>query len=292
MNKRIRVRFFSVLATATIAISAIASPWQPKVIYGDDNRLDLYDVKEASTLALADSTVALMDASRLVPQKDGSFGINAQTLRDYFQVCSEERFSEQPTAASCSGSLVGPDLVLTAGHCISQYECADTRFVFGYALRKLGDVADTAPASEVYSCAKVLISKETAGADFAVVRLDRPVTGHLPLAINRGAVPAVGTEVGVIGHPSGLPVKAAFGAQVRHDDAGFFVTNLDTYGGNSGSAVFNAKTGLIEGVLVRGETDFELNGSCYVSKRCPADGCRGEDVTHIQEAAPYIPAIR
>ena len=59
------------------------------------------------------------------------------------------------------------------------------------------------------------------------------------------------------------------------------MANLDTYGGNSGSAVFNAKTGLVEGILVRGEQDYVQKGDCRVSNVCPADGCRGEDVTKI-----------
>jgi hypothetical protein len=71
---------------------------------------------------------------------------------------------------------------------------------------------------------------------------------------------------------------------------GFFVANLDTYGGNSGSAVFNAATGLVEGILVRGEQDYVQKGDCRVSNVCPADGCRGEDVTKIAAVADKIPA--
>jgi len=62
---------------------------------------------------------------------------------------------------------------------------------------------------------------------------------------------------------------------------GYFVANLDTYGGNSGSAVFNAKTGVIVGILVRGENDYIYQGDCRVSNVCQATGCRGEDVTKL-----------
>jgi hypothetical protein len=61
----------------------------------------------------------------------------------------------------------------------------------------------------------------------------------------------------------------------------YFRANLDTYGGNSGSAVFDANTGVVEGILVRGENDFVTRGSCRATNYCPANGCRGEDVTHI-----------
>ena len=83
----------------------------------------------------------------------------------------------------------------------------------------------------------------------------------------------------------------AFGdSEVRTvDKSGYFVANLDTYGGNSGSAVFNTDTGLVEGILVRGENDFVYSNGCRVSNVCPAPGCRGEDVTKISELANLIP---
>ena len=37
----------------------------------------------------------------------------------------------------------------------------------------------------------------------------------------------------------------------------------DTFAGNSGSGVFD-ENGLMVGILVSGETDYVLNGSCYV----------------------------
>jgi hypothetical protein len=67
------------------------------------------------------------------------------------------------------------------------------------------------------------------------------------------------------------------------------VANLDTYGGNSGSPVFNATNHQVEGILVRGENDFVTNGSCYVSLVCPTTGCRGEDVTRCSEWAGKVP---
>ena len=67
--------------------------------------------------------------------------------------------------------------------------------------------------------------------------------------------------------------------------------HLDTYGGNSGSPVFNAATHEVEGILVRGETDFTSNGTCNVSLVCPTSGCRGEDVTRATEFAGLLSAF-
>jgi Peptidase S46 len=94
----------------------------------------------------------------------------------------------------------------------------------------------------------------------------------------------------VIGHPCGLPQKYAPRARVRDNTPDtFFVANLDTYGGNSGSPVFNSSSNAVEGILVRGENDFVSRGSCYVSMVCPTTGCRGEDVTRSTVWAGKLP---
>jgi hypothetical protein len=53
--------------------------------------------------------------------------------------------------------------------------------------------------------------------------------------------------------------------------------------------VFNSDTHEVEGILVRGETDFISNGSCTESLKCPNTGCRGEDCTRTTEFARLIP---
>ncbi|WP_413291509.1 trypsin-like peptidase domain-containing protein [Bdellovibrio sp. HCB337] len=264
-----------------------------KLIYGDDDRRDLYDVANALNKKLADSTVALIESSNLKAQGASVFGLPAETYGSQQLLCSTEVFYDQPAAAFCSGSLVGPNLILTAGHCIKDAsDCADVRFVFGYAVKQLGKYPVTVAQGEVYSCKRIVSRKlEGAGSDYALIETDRPVVGHEVLKLQRSRVAAVGDALTVIGHPSGLPTKVASGGKVRKVQPAHLVTNLDTYGGNSGSGVFNSETGEIVGILVRGDTDFISKGSCYVSNRCPADGCRGEDVTRIDQVAALIPEV-
>jgi hypothetical protein len=83
-------------------------------------------------------------------------------------------------------------------------------------------------------------------------------------------------------------VKIADGASVREVKGTHLVANLNTYGGNSGSAVINSETFEVEGILVRGETDFAWQGDCNVSLVCPTSGCRGEDCTRTTEFANLI----
>lgn len=287
-------KVLAAVLTALAFVPSARAQVRHKVIYGPDDRIDLYQTDDARLKSLASSTVALFRASS-IQSKDGVAALTTRTFGEEMGLCKEEPFFEQPTGAFCSGSLVAPDVIMTAGHCVpSADECASIKFVFGFAVKEKGAMPTSVPDGEVYGC-KELLGREQdgGGADWALVRLDRAVDGHAPLKLNKRGAIAVKTPVFVVGHPSGLPTKIAGGANVRDaSNPGFFVANLDTYGGNSGSAVFNAETGLVEGILVRGEQDFVYNGSCRVSNKCPNDGCRGEDVTKISAVADKIPAAR
>jgi hypothetical protein len=165
------------------------------------------------------------------------------------------------------------------------------RFVFGFRMADEDNAQTTVDNGEIYSGASVIGRQQASnGADWALVRLDRSVSGHPSVSVRRTGRIANTQAVHVIGHPSGLPTKFADGAKVRDNTpAPFFVANLDTYGGNSGSPVFNRTTHEVEGILVRGETDFVANGDCMISLVCPTTGCRGEDVTRTTEFADLVP---
>jgi V8-like Glu-specific endopeptidase len=144
----------------------------------------------------------------------------------------------------------------------------------------------------VYRCVR-WVGGEKGESDWAVVQVDREIKAP-QVTVRTAATPALakGTGVTVIGYPIGLPLKVAGNAQVRDLDSKNFVANLDTYGGNSGSAVFNTERLakgelLVEGILVSGAQDFLtlLNNTCYVSQQCSNAGCSGERVTRISEIA-------
>lgn len=260
------------------------------VIYGSDGRMDLYQASDALK-TLADSTVALIKTSKLTAQGSSVF-ITGESFAESHRLCSSEKFREQNLSAFCSGALVGPDLIITAGHCITnQSDCVDTSFVFGFAVKSAGILPAQVNSGEVYRCREIVHRVlENTGVDYAVIKLDRSVSNHTALPIRRVGELSVGDPLVVIGHPVGLPTKITVGGKVRSTaNSGYLVTNLDTYGGNSGSAVFNANTGVIEGILVRGEQDFTYANGCNTSKVCSDDSCRGEDVIRISTLRSYIP---
>lgn len=265
---------------------------QQKVIYGTDDREDMYQVTDNAVRIDSDSVVALIRASNISDNGNGTSTLNGPTFGNRHNLCASEPFHDQPAIAFCSGFLVDPSIVATAAHCLNESNVSTVRFVFGYEMSSATTAETTIDNGEIYSGVRILGRQiGTAGTDWAVVQLDRPVLNHRHVRIRRSGKIADSTAVHVIGHPSGLPKKHADGAWVRDNSpSAYFVANLDTYGGNSGSAVFNSSTHEVEGILVRGETDFVFNGSCRVSNVCPANGCQGEDCTRTTQFADLVPS--
>jgi subtilisin-like proprotein convertase family protein len=280
--------------------SASKSIVTPKGIYGDDDRLDEYEVTDPNLLAVGDATVAIVSRSQMTNNGDGTFSLPTETYAQWYELadpiatgnplCPDEPYRDQPNPAWCSGFLVAPDTIATAGHCACADDCADLAFVFGFAMVDACTPTMTIDESQIYYCSEV-IANRIMDADWALVRLDRAVADHNPLALRTQGKITDGEDLLVIGHPVGLPRKYAAGATVRdNSESAYFQANLDTFGGNSGSAVLNANTFQVEGVLVRGQQDFVQDGPCDRSYVCPDTGCpEWEEVTRATEFAPLLP---
>jgi hypothetical protein len=282
-------------------------------IYGVDNRQEVYESSEAHQI-LAQSTASMIAEAEMSrdPSKPGLVQLAQHTLRDWLEgdnksngaklfsstlenasgggvkFCEGTRFVEQSNPAMCSGFLIAPDLIVTAGHCVEvENFCENYRWVFDFKTDKETQTAGfDIKEEDIYKCKKVVSNAliNVLGLDYGVIQLDRQVTGREPLEIRNDQEIDEKQEILVIGNPSGLPTKVAAGANVRNTNhPSFFSSNLDTFQGNSGSAVFNAQTGVVEGILVRGEEDYVPNYQkmCIEAKVCDTDDCRGEDVTRI-----------
>ena len=283
------------LATIPTGELVRAAKGQQRAIYGSDNRQDVYKVRSPAVRKAAEAVVALVKLSDLNENADGSFDLMTERYGEAYDLCSTEPFVSQPTGCFCSGFLVAPDVVATAGHCVKNAaDLGQMRFIFGFRMKNASTPRLRFGADDVYAGAKLLGRQLSAnGTDWALVRLDRQVVGRKPVAVRTSGKVRDAQGVYVIGHPCGLPLKDAPDAEVRENAAAsFFVANLDTYGGNSGSPVFNAQNNKVEGILVRGETDFVSNGQCDVSLVCPSTGCRGEDVTRTTVWSARIPKAR
>lgn len=177
-------------------------------------------------------------------------------------VCKDERFSGQTSVAyACTGFLVGPDLLVTAGHCgvntgevrnSSENYCEAYTWMFDYyAHTNLRRV----PQKNIFKCKEIIyaVQMEVDGFtyDFTLLRLDREAVGRTPFKLAKNPV-LLNDEVTMLGHPMGMPMKLTDNAHVFKTDVGrSFYTNLDAFAGNSGSPVFN-KNKEVVGVLVAG----------------------------------------
>jgi hypothetical protein len=270
--------------TVTVSLAGLSPEARGWGIYGDDNRQEVYDYPDRAIVALARSTVAIFKKSDLT-SVGKLISVPTTSLQETLDVCPNERFKDQPAGAICSGFLVAPNKVVTAGHCVpSPADCEKLSFVFDYRMIDGGIAQTSFRPGQVYSCKKVLGQVyESLGRDFAVIELDRNVVDRSPVKLANNSNLSAGKDVFVIGHPAGLPVKITDGGTIRRVTDEHFVTNLDTYGGNSGSAVFNARTLEVEGILVRGARDFVKVGTCLVSYRFGNNGGGGEVVSKISQ---------
>lgn len=245
----------AVIAVCFLFLAPQPSAAGSKTLYGGDSRLDFFEVTDPAERAAMPAAVSIFRDTTL--KEDGDVYVVGGALfgHERREICPGERFWEQRSAAYCSGTLVAPDLVVTAGHCMGEKNkepsrCERARFVFGYAVSTEGEATDTIAKSNVYSCAKVEIYANNAAGDYAVVRLDRPVRGRAAARPHMDVLPSAGSGIFTVGGPYGLPLKVVNDASVRFmSKAGtFFGTNLDTSGGNSGGGIFAARDGSLIGV--------------------------------------------
>ncbi len=291
---------------------------QTRDIYGYDSRREakIYDYDGYTTAVMTS-----MPASEFRGSQVYGFTLE-ESLKNSFKVDKVDasvRFLNQPAMGSCTGFLIAPDIMVTAGHCISsdRHEITDgeiiyhqsyfdnygefsydkMKWVFDYtndismtkkSHETLGDYyVATIPGSKQYTVKRILKSvlDDTRQLDYAIIQLDRP-TDRDPFRFRTGAKIAKGDNLAMIGSPSGLPLKLSDGAKVTiNSGANWFGTNLDAFGGNSGGPVYNkAGLNMIEGILVRGRIDKGLKGF-YVDETC---GCVKEVRYTDQDAESFL----
>lgn len=269
-----------------------------KSVYGVDDRRDFFEIDDTRVLNNQRAVASLFVDSHVTQTDAGTFKLSTQPLKSLRDLCPGQAYAMQPTGAFGSGFLVAPDVIATAGH-NTQYLSRDRmRCVFGFRMESEQVVQDEIVAEDVFSVVDVIAPEEIGrSTDWALLRLDRPVHHRSPLRIRMQGRVSDDTPVYIIGHPDGLPLKYAGGATVTGNDPGaIFLANLDAYGGNSGSPVFNAITHDVEGVLVGGAPDYSFNPEtmCNEALHCPLDPtlgperCTGESCLRVTEFAAHL----
>jgi len=265
---------------------------QGEVVYGNDDRTEYGSFASTDPVRrLADSTALLTEPAG-ISCSGGTCTIPPEDLN----LCPGQKFAGQPAALHmhCTVFLVGPDLFATAGHCIDSTLCSSRKVVFGFRVVN-GSVISQVPDSNVYSCTSVVQS--SSDPDFALFKVDRPVAGLRPLWVRYSGTIGNTQALTLIGHPDGLPLKIDRGGTVKGINTlpTKFFANTDSFVGNSGSPIFNSQTGVVEGILVAGNSDYSQTQPCLIvhtcsdTSGCPDDDPSFETVTRIMAATPKIP---
>lgn len=246
-----------------------------KIIYGTDDRYEASSYPSKKFRELSKSVAGMVRSSKLreILGDNDFYSFDKKLVSERAGLCEEERFKDQYSLLDCSGFLIAPDILVTAGHCVvDTFDCREFKWVFDF-----NNKTEKINKSNIYSCEKILdqdlYESRWKLQDFTVLKLNRPAQDRAPLKFRRKKRAKVGTELVIIGHPAGLPMKISDNAVIKrmnkneifkplstlikkHD---YFNANLDAYEGNSGSPVFNLKTKLVEGILVRGGEDYIRN---------------------------------
>lgn len=286
-------------------------------IYGSDDRREVS--QNSDWRALAAAVAVQVGNVFIVDNLDGIVSLTGVKTLERSGVCPTERFAHQPSVGMCTGFLIAPRLLLTAGHCNSNVGinnlgdeyCRAFSWMFDYNSAQPG--LERVPRRRVYQCVRVIhaenienypfdVARFGALRDFAILELDRDVEGVEPLKLaEREPVP--GQRVFAIGHPWGLPAKhsgVSLIASTAYTE--IFTTPLDSLGGNSGSPVFNEELEVL-GVLTAGHQfdDYDTPEGCVRFNRCDESGreCARHsehfqlnEVQTLRSIRPYLPSPR
>lgn len=241
------------LTSHSALTSIIISPGEKFEDYND--LTEVWKMTTDAQWRARDATAGILRAATVRPLPGREFTFTTETFRG----CAGEPFAGQPRGPNATGVLVGPALVLTAGHYVVGRPPESMYFFFGYFVDPEGHAPECFPESAVYRGRRIVDSRNPTtgvkGPDWALVELDRPVEKRRPLAVRRLGKIGDSRPLFVVGHPAGFPMKYALdGAVADNEPLPWFTSTLDTLVASSGSPVFDSEATepQIEGIVSEG----------------------------------------
>ncbi|XOF34422.1 MAG: trypsin-like serine peptidase [Candidatus Electrothrix sp. YB6] len=261
--------------------------------------------------ALLRTICGATDDSQPVEQYDGTLGVTKQFVDTHEQKVGQIQWNDnlsdlydEPGNISgvrwCTGTLISADLFLTAGHCfdqsgggwqrpkidgtddvISPEEIATNMHVnFNYQVDQ-----DDNLRQEIKYDIDELVEYRLGDLDFSIVRLADSPGEIFGIGILAQEDAEVGDMIAIIGHPAGEPKRIEAGPVTSFEEDRIRYNDIDTLGGNSGSALWHSPSGKIVGV--------HTNGGCSVtggSNFGVRIGSLLEESTILQDLAMHPPS--
>jgi len=286
-NKLVRKYILAIIITM-MSTSLYASV--NKSIYGNDNRrlirtLNENNSTDAFFLKYSGSILAQIPSWRITEQTKSNISIKTKSLQNGLKFCNEENFLEEPIVSSCTAFLVGPNLIMTAGHCVKdKFECKKNIWVLDYFNSKESIFSNeiiSFPNENTFKCTELITQAENSRTDFALIKLDRNIEDRIIFKLRTEGKTDTKEPLVIYGHPLGLPLMISDQIFIRDNSQEYvFKTNADSFSGNSGSPLIGINSGLVEGILIRGDDDFYMDNkaNCNRTYKCLDKDCRGETV--------------
>ena len=246
-------------------------------VFGEDDRLEIKDAEGFEDFARA--TAVMVSKKNIYNDEFYSWSLREKIQNKYgrhVKISDDVRFLDQPAIGSCTGFLIAPDILVTAGHCINSMEQAENVvWIFDYTsdLDFINNRKLEFDEENIYEVESIITSKldDETEDDYAVLKLKRKST-RAPYRFRTSGSVLDGGAINTIGCPKGLPLKFSTNAiVVDNSPSNWFKSDIDSFPGNSGGPVFD-QNGFLEGILVRGavtyDDDWSLTGDYYYDSSC------------------------
>ena len=253
-----------------------------------------------------ESQCGATDDSQPVEQYDGTLGVTMNFVAARQRPVGQLQWNDNLAAIYnnpgnvsgvrwCTGTLITENLFLTAGHCFDESGG-------GWQRPLINGTNDVIPSSEIATNMHINFNYQVDPAgnlqteqEFAIVELVEYRLGGLDYAIVRLAgspSQAFGTGIVaredaaeqdilcIIGHPAGVPKRVEAGPLTSFSGDRIHYNDIDTLGGNSGSAIWQSPGGEIVGV--------HTNGGCTTSGAGSNSGVR---ISRILEESPTLQSL-
>jgi V8-like Glu-specific endopeptidase len=214
-------------------------------------------LESAAPIRLPESQCGAANESQDVESYDGTLGVSVAFVAAHQRPVGQ---TMRGNRRSCSGTLIGHDLFITAGHCFDANPNPQTQVTFNFQ----NDPAGNPRTEERFPIVGVL-EHRLGGLDYEIIRLGNNPGGTFGFALVSGADAGVGDLVAIIGHPATVPKQIEAGPVLALDGNQIRYNQTDTLPGNSGSGILHAGSGRLVGVHTNGgcagtdpETGFNL----------------------------------